>query len=238
MSSKELSTLYQLHLVDATIAGIRRNATSLDPGKELKKQLEALKNDWETKKNHHLKLEQELKELEDKQQQLSQRLKKIDQEMYKPGVSTKDIEILQKEIQSIKTQQKESDTRILVLWEIIPLEKEKEKEAHQAAAKIQKKLVEHQQKILAEKEHLEKEFKEKTHIRPQIASKVEPNLLKQYDLIKEKAGGIGMALVKNDGSCGACGMGLSMRAIEYVNLDKVITCESCGRILFKIVPDL
>jgi predicted nucleic acid-binding Zn-ribbon protein len=237
MGSKELSTLYQLHLVDAAIADIRRRAASLDPGKELKQQLEILKKDWETQKKDHIQFKQELKELEDKQHHLSERLKKIDQEMYKPGVSAKDIEILQKEIQSIKTQQKENDSRMLELWEIIPKASLNETEAHQAAARIQKKLLEHQQKILAEKEHLEKEFKEKMHIRPQLALRVESELLKQYDAIKEKAGGIGMAIVKPDGSCSACGMGLSVRAIEYVNMDKIITCESCGRILFKVVPD-
>ena len=238
MSSKELSVLYQLHLIDAAIVEIRKHAAALDPGREFMQQQEVLKLNWKTLQKKRKDLEQELKELEHRQHQQGERIKKIDQEMYSPKTSAREIELLQKEIASIKSQQKVDDSRILELWELVSPAKEKEEKAYELVLDVETKLIQHRKEVLKEKERLELEFKEKSYVRPQIAAKVDPVLLKQYNAIKEKNGGTGMALVREDGACGGCGMNLSVRAIEYVNMDKVVTCESCGRILFKVVPDL
>jgi predicted nucleic acid-binding Zn-ribbon protein len=64
-----------------------------------------------------------------------------------------------------------------------------------------------------------------------LAEAVAEPVLRDYDRIRARAGGIGAALVAG-GACGACGVALPPLLISRLGRgDGLLTCEHCGRIL-------
>jgi len=41
-----------------------------------------------------------------------------------------------------------------------------------------------------------------------------------------------MAKITKESSCGACGLSLAEKTIEYVKADRYVPCEQCHRILY------
>jgi predicted nucleic acid-binding Zn-ribbon protein len=148
-------------------------------------------------------------------------------------VNPREVETLQKEIGILKKHRGELDERILEIWEALPPAKE-------AAAKLEKRMAElkelkakEQQAALASKAQMEAEFKQKSADRPVLAKEISPGLLARYEGIRQKHGGVGIGEVDiRRGTCGACGTNLPTRTIEQLKEDKVVTCESCHRILY------
>ena len=136
----------------------------------------------------------------------------------------------------MKKKREELDSKILELWDLLPQAKLVEDTAWTKVNAAKLALEEHKKSILETKTHLETEFKQKNALLPSLVKAVDPALLKQYNAIKERTGGIGMADVTDRGTCSKCGTVLPTRTVVAVKEDKVTICESCHRILFSKVP--
>ena len=232
MNSQDLFTLYQLHLIDLKIANIRRRAANLDPGRDILNEIEASTKEFKTKEKAYLQLKNELSELEDNQSTRKERLTKIEKDMYQTGISARELENLQKETENAKKQADIEETRMLEIMEEIPPFQSEYEKASQELERLKTMLKTHQVGIIEEKKQLEQDFKISAAERPELAKKVKANLLKQYTSIKNGCDGIGMSEIGKDRSCGQCGMLQPERVLEAVKEDRLITCDSCHRILF------
>jgi predicted nucleic acid-binding Zn-ribbon protein len=97
---------------------------------------------------------------------------------------------------------------------------------------LKAELAEHQKEVLHQRAKLEQEFKARAAERPDAAKKVDPALLTRYESIRQKHGGLGMAMIDKRGACMLCGTLLPRKTVEAALEDRVITCETCHRILY------
>lgn len=233
----DLFPLINLHKVDAAMVEIKRRHDHMDPGRELMAELEALRRSHAEAKTEADRLTGELKDAELEQKSVEEKIAKIDKQLYGGSVvNPREVEAFQKETEALKHHREELDERILDLWDRVPPAQVLEKERAAAVAEKQAALEAHQKRVLAERATLADSYKKLAAQRPALASKVDPGLLKQYDAIRQKYGGIGMAEVLDSGACGACGTTLPRRTVVAVAEDRLEHCESCHRLLFKAVP--
>lgn len=233
MSSLELRRLHQLHLIDAAIVEIKSRAAALDPGRKLQAAIQQLQAQLDSAGERLRTLQGEQADLELKQQGIDAKLQKIDKEMYGGSVvNPREVENLEKEVANLKRQRGELDGRLLELWEAIPPVQKDVQDLESQKTKLKQDLAVHQKKVLQEKELLEAAFRQRQQDRPAALAQVPKPLLVRYDAIRQKAGGIGMADVVRNGFCGSCGTHLPEKLIEGAREGRVMTCESCHRILY------
>jgi hypothetical protein len=233
MADLELRKLWKLHLVDHQLADIRLKAAALDPGRKIQAELAALKAAHDAQAAHVKSLVGNQTDIELEQKSLDEKLKRIDKDLYGGKVvNPKEVALLEKEIEHLKSLRGDLDLKILEIWDALPSAK-KEADASQAeiTAKNQE-LAEAQRKVLVIKAQLEKDFKERAAMRPQLAKEVSAPLLGRYELIRQKHAGVGMAGVSRKATCEACGTNVPTKSVMDAKDGKLVTCEACHRILY------
>jgi uncharacterized protein len=65
----------------------------------------------------------------------------------------------------------------------------------------------------------------------QARSPVEPTGLSLYDRLRAKPGGVSVATIRGS-ECGGCGVELTSQVVQRVRRGEVVTCPTCGRILY------
>lgn len=237
MDQPDLAALYRLHLVEAAIVEIRKRAAALDPGRELMALIEKLTADHDAKHAVAHSLSSELADIELAQKGIEEKIKKFDFQLYGGSiVNPKEVESIEKEVKILKARNSDLDSKILELWEQIPPAKETEQVSLKKLEQAKQALSEHRKKAMELKSKLEAEFKEHNERLPALVKAVDPALHAKYQLIKERAGGIGMAEITEKGTCARCGTILPERTLVAVKEDKFTLCENCHRILFSVVP--
>lgn len=233
MSSLDLRRLHQLHLIDVAIAEIKNRAAALDPGRKIQASLQQVQTQLDESSARLRALQGEQSDLELKQKGIDAKLQKTDKEIYGGSVvNAREVENLEKEIANLKRQRGEIDERLLELWEAIPPTQKEVGDLEAQRAKLKQDLSVHQKTVMQEKEQLEAAFRQRQQERPAALAQVPKPLLVRYDAIRQKAAGIGMADVVRNGFCGSCGTHLPEKLIESAREGRVVTCESCHRILY------
>jgi len=232
MASLELQRLWKLNQIDAGIADIRTRAAALDPSRALRPEIETLTQQEAEVGGAFRALHAEQTDLELAQKGIEDKLKKIDKELYGGKVvNPREVENYEKEIAALKKQRNAMDDRLLELMELIP---PAQKKAEQAAARLTEKkrqLAVAKKTALETKEQLEAEYARLSKARPDALKGISPNLMARYDAIR-KSHGTGMAEILGRRSCSGCGTLLPERSIVSAQDDKVVTCETCHRILY------
>lgn len=68
--------------------------------------------------------------------------------------------------------------------------------------------------------------------RDEVASSIDPALLKQYDQVRRSRRGVGLAEVVDNATCSGCNVRLPIHVVQKVRKGTGVTrCPSCGRIL-------
>lgn len=233
MAELDLRRLHELHLIDAAIAEIKSKAAALDPGRKIQASMQQIQAQLDESDSHLRALQGEQSDLELKQKGIDEKLKKVDREIYGGSVvNAREVENLEKETANLKRQRTEIDSRLLELWDEIPPMQQKVAELEAQHAKLKQDLAVHQKKVMEDKAGLEAAFRARQQARPAALAQVPKPLLVRYDAIRQKAAGIGMADVVGKGFCGTCGTHLPEKLIESAREGRVVTCESCHRILY------
>ena len=231
MASSDLRRLWKLHRIDAAIQEIRNRAASLDVGKKLTSEIEAVQAQLAS--SEYKRLHSEQNDLELQQKSIDDKLGKFDRELYGGKVvNPREIENFEKEIASLKRQKESLEARILEIWELAPAAQAKADALQKSLDSKKSELKEIQQAALKVKTQLEADFKSRSAERPEIAKDQNPSLLAKYEAIRKNHQGIGMAEVVKKKQCGACGTLLPERTLQGLLDDKTMTCESCHRILY------
>jgi predicted nucleic acid-binding Zn-ribbon protein len=233
MASTELQRLWKLNRIDSGLVEIRHRAANLDIGKKISSELEALKQQDAEVGGKARKLAADLTDLEIAQKGIDDKLKKIDKQLYGGGVvNPREVENLEKEVAALKRQRDANDEKILGLWDVVPPAKEAAAKIEAQIAERQKQLAERRKAALTEKTDLEKEFLRLTQMRPDATKGIGPGLMNKYDSIRQRMGGVGMAEATRKHACSGCGTLIAERMVQSLKEDKVVTCESCHRILY------
>ncbi len=67
--------------------------------------------------------------------------------------------------------------------------------------------------------------------REPAVSRMQPAILKRYETLRKKLGGVAVVRIKN-ANCGGCGAALPTALRQQVHGSDVLTCPICGRMLF------
>ena len=204
---------------------------------ELPRELSSIKNDLEKANTHLSETEQRLEE-----NLMMQKLKELDIQSnnvkinkYKEQLLTiktnKEYKALNSEVSHLENKNSETDDILIELMEEeanIRIQLEKDIKNQEKADSVLKA---NEEKLNNKIKQVQKEIEQIRDERNEYASKLRQQILKRYaSLIKNKNR---KAVVFNENNaCSGCGFNIRPQlVIEINNKDRLVNCESCGRIL-------
>ena len=228
-----LQALYAVQQVDSLIQRAKRGQAALDTGKDATAQAEAAQETSQQKRNAQHKLSGELKDSELKLAAVETKRKNYQQKLYQGTVTNpKELSNIEREIEALGRQRSDLDGRVLELMEQVEQAQAEAATADASARQAQG----HQTDVVAafhsRYEALGLELTDLARQRQEAAARVEDKaLLKRYDDVRAKSGGVGIARIEG-GNCGGCHMTLASTLIKAVREGAATqSCENCGRLL-------
>ncbi|MCC6686604.1 MAG: hypothetical protein IT205_06415 [Fimbriimonadaceae bacterium] len=236
MPESSLYALYRLFIVDLALLDMRKRAAALDGGKALAAEVIELKAANKDVIDRPDSIQAEIKDLENKNIIHREKVKNLEKQLYGGSVvNAKEAAGYEQEIAGLKGIVDANELRVLELIDELPSAQAEAKPFQDEIATLVKQYTVKKKSDQEEAVELQARFKSKSAERPPLANEVEKPLLAQYEAIRQKYGGIGMGVVEQS-SCGACGTLLPTKVVESLDSDRIVTCESCHRLLIKLVP--
>ena len=229
---EQLPQLMKLQALDAQLYRLRREREAKP---KLIEELETRRNEEEaavkaieekTKANQVKRKQREL-DLSSKEEGI----KKLQAQLYQLKTN-KEYQTMQHEIEGQKADNSRIEDEILMLMEDAEtLDKELVKEKA-LFAEAEKHLIEDKKKIEAEIASLDGEISNLEAQRKEVSALVDKKVLAHYEKVLANRDGLALAAVKSH-SCQGCFMNLPPQVINEIKMrDKIVTCESCARILY------
>lgn len=150
-------------------------------------------------------------------------------------MSAKDLENLQREIASLAKRQGDLEDVVLEVMERRESAQERVTELTGRVSSVQAKVDDAVARRDAAVAGIDAEDASVTKEREIVAASVPADLLKLYDRLREKQGGIGAARL-NQRRCEGCRLELDITELNEVRAaapDQVVRCENCSRILVR-----
>lgn len=220
----------KLEIVKKELEELNKKAIDGDVEKKLeaiKKTIDRLVNNRDILKTHILKFENLLAQYEFEIEELNNKL-------YKDNITDiKQLEYLSFEKEESKKKLKEVETNMIIYMEEEEITDKKHADSKIALEKLKKALKQDSSVNDKEIKTLEKKIKDKQKQIDKILDKIDSEAIKIYkDLQDRKDRPI--VLIKEN-ICSGCNMRLPNYQLEELKIiDKIIICESCGRILYSI----
>lgn len=231
---EQLLALYELQSLDLGIAQARAKLAAMSGAKELKLKLAAGRSQLETAEKTLHALETELKDSELQLKTLEEKRVGYEKRLYNGAiVNPKELSAIEKEIQMLKEQQGKLDGRTLELYDQVETVRNKVQSLRKIVAEIERRVEEALSRESSDKADLEAELADLQAKREEAARKITNKpLMARYDAVRKKTGTTGISKVI-DGKCEGCRISLAAFMMRKLSeCDEIVTCESCGRILF------
>ncbi len=232
----QLKVLTELQKLDAQIYRLRRElgAKPVETSR-LKEAHQKAAQTLQAADARYKALEVKRNQMETDLGQKEEQIKKLQVQLFQLKTN-KEYAAMQRGIEGLKADKSVLEEEILKLMEEADRAKAQlasEREALKAQeAALQKDL----QRVEEETRQLKVSLQELDTARGLLTPKVEPAVLAQYERILERKDGSALVPVRGD-ACGGCHMNLPPQLIvEILQNDRLVTCESCARILI-ISPD-
>ncbi|PMP97215.1 MAG: hypothetical protein C0169_03705 [Thermodesulfobacterium geofontis] len=229
---EEISRLIELQKIDLEVLKIEKNMQEIPLSlqkaqkerEQLVQKLENLNHLIEEKKKQKDLFEEELK-------QEYQRLKSTQARLIQIR-GTREYQILLREIEEIKRANKQKEDEILKLMEEIEnLEKEKEK-LEEEMKRVENVFQEEKEKFDSFCAKLSTDKEKLLKRRESLAKKIPSGLLKKYEAIRQKKGGLGIAPVDNY-VCEGCHMAIPPQLYNELQRDnRYYECPHCKRLIY------
>jgi len=229
--SEQLKALYALQQVDSRLEEVRRESAALDSGEKLRAQIAAAEVQNKKLQDELRKAEADLQDAELKLKSLEQKKAAYEKKLYGGGGSPKELSGIEKEIEILSRQRAQLDEQILGLYELVDQRKAALSEFEGRLAAAAQRLEKITANYTSESARLKEEIAKLEDERSRAAAGIQAALLRRYDSIRARSGGIGIAKV-SDGKCGGCHIGLTSFLLRKLKEDaEMISCENCGRFL-------
>ncbi|MCQ8770111.1 C4-type zinc ribbon domain-containing protein [Streptomyces sp. AA8] len=150
-------------------------------------------------------------------------------------MSAKDLENLQREVASLAKRQGDLEDVVLEVMERRESAQERVTELTARVESVQAKVNDAAARRDAAVAEIDAEAASVTKEREIVSGSVPADLLKLYDRLREKQGGIGAARL-NQRRCEGCRLELDITELNEVRAaapDQVVRCENCSRILVR-----
>jgi hypothetical protein len=228
-----LQALLIVQRLDTAIARARKAQAALDDGAAAGARAAAAHGEEDRTRDvwHHLA--SELKDSELKLNALETKRKSYQQRLYQGTVTNpKELSNIEKEVESLGRQRADLDGRILDLMEKTDQAKTAFERSQAQAAELAMAHSAARESFSAKFDELNIELEGLIRQRADSADAVaDKSLLKTYEDIRAKSGGIGLARIEQ-GACSGCHMALPSFVVKAVKEGEVVTkCDNCGRLL-------
>lgn len=203
---------------------------------EIEKKLEGSKRKLEHDRAALAANQRERKGLDTEIQSQNAKISKLKSQMME-AKTNEQYRAFQHEIGFCETEIRKFEDRILELMtESEPLD--------QAVKAAEKTFAEESKKVEVEKNQArdrtaadQKEIEKLKAERARVISEMSPKVVSEYERIRKNRGGVGVAEAVN-GRCSRCNMIIRLQYLQDLKRgDRVMTCESCGRILYYNPPE-
>jgi len=230
-----LRELWALQQIDTEIHEIERAIAKLDTGARARQVRDRAKANRDAAAATLRKVETEIRDVELNIRSAETKSRDIEARMYSGKViSPKELESMRKETDMHGRNRDKLETRELELMEEQTAAKQAAATAEAVQAKAEELLKETLALYGAEKARLDAlmaEAQPRREAQAARASAEDASLVRKYENLRQKLANQAVAKIEA-ASCGACKVAISSTVVKDVRGGEVVTCDSCGRILF------
>ena len=218
----------QLKEIESIIKEIPLQIKALETERDARSEMiEKAKKKLQNNVEDRKKLEREIAAIKDKIVKYKDQMKKVTTNKEYQGFSNE----IKFEETNITAVEEKIIEKMVEADEIMGIIRETESEFNKIAAEYNLKIKDMNSHLEYQKNKLSEETKNKKELRAKVAT----NLLKAYDNLFVKKAGKVVSFVQTD-FCGVCNIKIRPQVLsELVISNDVLICESCGRILFKLI---
>lgn len=233
MLMESLRQIGRVQKIDSMILELKRRFAAVDPGRAAMSAFEAAKAAADAAEARLKSVRSEIEDLELQSKSIDQKIEKEQARLYSGGIyNAKDADAIDREVKNLRERKSKIEDRLIELYDEI-------EPATQAYEKASSQLKEEEKKLHEVQKHyaeIEAEFKAKLSalaaLRQRETPKCDDSLLKKYDEVRKRRGGIGLAEVV-DGVCGACKTAVPKKQLGDLKEGTTLqTCENCLRYLY------
>lgn len=225
--------LYVLQQIDTALARLESARASLDDGSVLRARAEQVRAGVDAARADLHSRQVRLRDLELQLAAAGDKAARVAADLYGGRIrNPKELEALQEELEALRRQQRRLEDEILALMEEVEEGGRRlaalESDWRAAEAELEARLAAYRDQVQA----LEAELAALRRRREEVAAEIEPDLLRRYERLRERRGGVAVAAV-TEGTCGACHVALPEAVLVRLQTEEdiLLTCEECGRIL-------
>ncbi len=230
---ENLQALMALQQIDTQIQRARKAQAGLDNGAKATVDSQAAQAAAQAAREALHRVSGALKDSELKQSGVEAKQKSYQQKLYQGGVtSARELSNIEREIEALGRQRSDLDGKILELMEQTEGAQADADAAEARAREAEAKRAEIVAAFQTRHRALEAEIADAAQKRAGALGAVgDAVLLKRYEDIRARAGGVGVARIEG-GDCGGCHMTLPSSVVKVVKeAQQTQTCENCGRLL-------
>ncbi len=227
----DLELLLKLQNIDYDLGELERSKEYIpDMMENLRKEVEDSKTKYGTLKDELSSARIEQKDIDLTVQQKQERLKGLQGQMM--AIKTnKEYDALISEIDKLKEDITDLDSRGLELLELIENNEKEIAGMEDQMSSVEKVNTEQLSSLQEQIDSVGSKIQSKETERKQVADKVGKRARATYERIRKGKGGAAVVAVKKR-ACGACYKSLPPQRIQEIRKgERLITCDSCGRML-------
>ena len=228
---EELEQLLELQNIDDQLRELENSKVYLpDMISNIEKELQNWKEKYEKGVADYEESTREKKRLELEIEVFNSELKNFQQQM-KVIKTNKEYDALTAQISSVKEKINEYEEKLLEIMEQLDTLEEETKENKKRYEELKNSNKEVLAGLQQRIESIDTKMKMKRDERKVIESRITRRILSHYERISSGKGGMAVVTVRRH-SCGGCFKQLSPKMMQEIKRgERIITCDSCGRIL-------
>jgi predicted nucleic acid-binding Zn-ribbon protein len=230
---QQMSLLRELQAIDSYIDRLRQELNQLDSGERIRAKLEQTRQSMEDIKQRYEASYAAAAEQERRLQELDERIRRAEAELYSGRITNpRELQLMQQEIENAKKTRDELDLQMLQLWETLENMKRDIDASERDLRQIERFYEAHMEDYRQRKAALEGEIAFNEQEREKLAQQIDPEVRQRYQTLRERLGGIAVAIVEQK-ACSVCHTLLTPYTLKRLETEEaLITCESCGRLLY------
>jgi predicted nucleic acid-binding Zn-ribbon protein len=230
---QQMSLLRELQAIDSYIDRLRQELNQLDSGERIRAKLEQTRQRMEDIKQRYEASYAAAAEQERRLQELDERIRRAEAELYSGRITNpRELQLMQQEIENAKKTRDELDLQMLQLWETLETMKRDIDASERDLRQIERFYEAHMEDYRQRKAALEGEIAFNEQEREKLAQQIDPEVRQRYQTLRERLGGIAVAVVEQK-ACSVCHTLLTPYTLKRLEIEEaLITCESCGRLLY------
>lgn len=228
-----VSRLYDLQQVDSALARAMAHRQGLDEGLAQRATVAAASDLLATVRDQMASDQSRLRALDLDIQSLQAKRKKVEADMYSGRIGNpKELAAMQEEVFAFDRVKTQHEDEVLTLLEQADVLESQARDAQQrlevAAAELERRSGAFREAAAA----TDREISDLTVRRDELAAGVDEDLIRRYDRLRERKGGVAVVAVLS-GICGGCHVAIPQRLVVRLEKDPdlLAACDGCGRLL-------